>query len=246
MYEIGPYLRAALKQKGMTQKELASELGMTKEHISTICLNKRRPSLDALEKICSVLGMSFSEFFADKSNDYALTLSADEYKMLSDYRCLQPHERRVFADAMRSLHKTRPATASDEAVSSYRFVDGVAAAGSPLFDASRDDAVSVPPKYLDRERFSIIEANGHSMEPEIMDGDFVVVANSVSPEQGEIALVQLDSTDSDGEYTIKRLYRHADRIELRSINPDFAPMLYPFSDLLSARKVVHVIHTSAR
>lgn len=45
MYEIGSYLRAALKQRGMTQKELADALGMTKEHISTICLNKRRPSL---------------------------------------------------------------------------------------------------------------------------------------------------------------------------------------------------------
>ena len=32
MYEIGSYLRAALKQRGMTQKELAMLLGMTKEH----------------------------------------------------------------------------------------------------------------------------------------------------------------------------------------------------------------------
>ena len=55
MYEIGSYLRAALKQRGMTQKELADALGMTKEHISTICLNKRRPSLDALEKILSLI-----------------------------------------------------------------------------------------------------------------------------------------------------------------------------------------------
>ena len=36
MYEIGPYLRAALKKRGMTQKDLADAMGMTKEHISTI------------------------------------------------------------------------------------------------------------------------------------------------------------------------------------------------------------------
>ena len=46
MYEIGSYLRAALKQRGMTQKELADALGMTKEHISTICLNKWLPAVE--------------------------------------------------------------------------------------------------------------------------------------------------------------------------------------------------------
>lgn len=103
MYEIGSYLRAALKQRGMTQKELADALGMTKEHISTICLNKRRPSLDALEKICTILGMSFSEFFSEPNSTHSTTLSDNEYSLLCDYRRLEDYERQAVSALTGSL-----------------------------------------------------------------------------------------------------------------------------------------------
>lgn len=113
MYEIGPYLRAALKQRGMTQKELADAMGMTKEHISTICLNKRHPSLDTLERICTILGMTFPEFFADQSGTHSEKLSDSEYHMLCDYRALDDHERLAVSaliSALRSGHQKKETT----------------------------------------------------------------------------------------------------------------------------------------
>ena len=92
MNEIGPYLRRALKKKNMKQKELASLLQMTPEHISKICLNKVRPSMDALIHICEILDMSFSEFFVG-SNEIAATLSQEEASLLHDYRRLSEYEK---------------------------------------------------------------------------------------------------------------------------------------------------------
>ena len=40
------------------------------------------------------------------------------------------------------------------------------------------------------------------MEPDISDGDFVVVARYTQAEQGNIALVHLEADTPDGEYTI--------------------------------------------
>lgn len=120
MYEIGSYLRAALKQRGMTQKELADALGMTKEHISTICLNKRRPSLDALEKICTILGMSFSEFFSEPNSTHSTTLSDNEYSLLCDYRRLEDYERQAVSALTGSLRAGHHSAQQQQSSNSYK------------------------------------------------------------------------------------------------------------------------------
>lgn len=92
MYEIGPYLRKALKKKNMKQKELAANLQLTPEHISKICLNKVQPSMDALIHICASLDMSFSEFFADTEGEPVMIMP-EEAELLYVYRRLENYER---------------------------------------------------------------------------------------------------------------------------------------------------------
>lgn len=245
MYEIGPYLRAALKKRGMTQKDLADAMGMTKEHISTICLNKRRPSLDALEKMCSILNMSFSEFFADQTGSHSLNLSDNEYSLLCDYRCLSTCERQAlasFVSALRSGHQVQAAARFSPC---RREVNGLAAAGQPLFSDADDEVINVPRKYIDPNRYLIIRAKGDSMEPNIENGDYVVAEIGSTPSPGELSLVRVEGRGADDEYAIKKLYVHGNEAELRSINPVYEPMIYPIDEVKSAQRIVYVIRHSA-
>lgn len=245
MYEIGSYLRAALKQRGMTQKELADALGMTKEHISTICLNKRRPSLDALEKICTILGMSFSEFFSEPNSTHSTTLSDNEYSLLCDYRRLEDYERQAVSALTGSLRAGHHSAQQQQSSNSYkREVNGLAAAGSPLYSTVDDESVTVPQKYIDSQRYIIIKAKGDSMVPLIQNGDYVIAEIDSTPCQGELSLVRVESSGYEDEYTIKKFYRYDDEVELHSINTNYSPMFYPLSEIKAAQKIVYIIHQS--
>lgn len=133
----------------------------------------------------------------------------------------------------------------DEAPEAARSVSGLAAAGAPLYDeGNAEEMVSVPPKYLDRDRYFIIKAKGDSMEPRIMDGDYVVVERNADPAPREIALVRVEDDALEEGYVIKRYTQSLDQIKLLSINPAYNPLVYPLSALRSAERVVHIIRSS--
>lgn len=131
----------------------------------------------------------------------------------------------------------------EDAPETARSVSGLAAAGAPLYDeGDAEETVSVPPKYLDRDRYFIIKAKGDSMEPRIIDGDYVVVERNADPSPREIALVRVEDEALEEGYVIKRYTQSLDEIELFSINPAYDPLVYPRSALRSAERVVHIIH----
>jgi DNA polymerase V len=67
----------------------------------------------------------------------------------------------------------------------------------------------------------IFEVTGDSMiNAGIFSGDKVVVDRSVEPRHRHIVIAVVDS-----EYTIKRLYRRAGRVELRPENPAYSPIV---------------------
>jgi DNA polymerase V len=67
----------------------------------------------------------------------------------------------------------------------------------------------------------IFEVTGDSMiQAGIFSGDKVVVDRSVEPRHKHIVIAMVD-----GEFTIKRLYRRAGRVELRPENPAYSPIV---------------------
>ncbi len=61
----------------------------------------------------------------------------------------------------------------------------------------------------------------------IVDGDKVVVDRAIEPKHRHIVIAVVNQ-----EYTIKRLYKRAGVIELRSENPDFLPIRFTGQDEL--------------
>jgi len=65
-----------------------------------------------------------------------------------------------------------------------------------------------------------LRVKGKSMEGAgIFDGDYVLVRKGARAEHGEIVVACID-----GEYTVKRLSVHRNRVELRAEHPDFPPL----------------------
>lgn len=152
-----------------------------------------------------------------------------------------------YADVIKALESksflvTKGMESSRVAQGFFMPVSGLAAAGAPLYaESDGSESISVPQHYCN-DRFFIVQAEGDSMEPDIMDGDFVVVQRNARPSNGEVALVKVDGTAIE-EYTIKVFYDHGSKVELRSRNNEvYAPMLYPMKHVISAEKVVHIIH----
>src|ERR1700730_2054394 len=55
--DYGKALRIGRAMAGLQQKEVADRAGMNSSHICLIELGKRKPSVQALEKICKALGI---------------------------------------------------------------------------------------------------------------------------------------------------------------------------------------------
>lgn len=51
-----------LREQGMTQKELADEIGVTEATISNYIKKKRFPTLQVAIKMCCTLGLSMDDF----------------------------------------------------------------------------------------------------------------------------------------------------------------------------------------
>lgn len=78
-------------------------------------------------------------------------------------------------------------------------------------------------KYLIQHQAAsfLFNVQGDSMrDAGIVSGDKVVVDRSIEPQHRHIVIAVVDT-----EYTIKRLYRHNGRIELRPENPEYAPIV---------------------
>jgi transcriptional regulator with XRE-family HTH domain len=55
--DYGKALRIARAMTGLQQKQVADRAGLNSSHISLIEMGKRKPSVQALEKICKALGV---------------------------------------------------------------------------------------------------------------------------------------------------------------------------------------------
>lgn len=72
-----------------------------------------------------------------------------------------------------------------------------------------------------------LKISGKSMEPEIHDGDVVIVRQQNDVESGEIAIITINGDDA----TCKRLIKYADGVRLMPINPVYEPLYFSNEEL---------------
>lgn len=97
-------------------------------------------------------------------------------------------------------------------------VIGGTACGSPIHREIEEESVMAPAD-IDADR--VFRCIGDSMVgAHIFDGDIVFVKTGEYVEDGRIGVVRVDD-----EYTLKRIYRGPDYLELRSENPAYPPII---------------------
>ncbi len=93
---IGSRLRRLRKERGLTQAELARQIGIQQSDLSRMEQGEYRVSLDNLFKILAVFDLDLADFFREKqvtAGQRSLPLSRQDMKVLHLLRELSPEGR---------------------------------------------------------------------------------------------------------------------------------------------------------
>ena len=100
---------------------------------------------------------------------------------------------------------------------------GRVAAGSPIEAVDASETIFVPENMIGRRETYVLQVKGDSMiEEQIRDGDYVIVENRTSADDGEMVIALLDGEN----VTLKKLYREGHgQVRLQPANARLQPMI---------------------
>jgi repressor LexA len=100
---------------------------------------------------------------------------------------------------------------------------GYVAAGAPIEAVASNETIAVPENLAGKRDSYVLRVKGNSMiDEQIRDGDFVIVEDRRTAENGEMVIALLDGAD----VTLKKLYREQGRIRLQPANPTMEPLMF--------------------
>ena len=117
---------------------------------------------------------------------------------------------------------------------------GAVAAGVPIEAVTHGETIAVPDSFVQRGgNHYVLRVRGNSMiEEQIRDGDFVVVEDRKTADNGEMVIAMLHGNSP----TVKKFYRERDgRIRLQPANETMAPMYVHENDITIQGIVVGVM-----
>ena len=122
-------------------------------------------------------------------------------------------------------------------------VVGLIAAGQPIEALENRDETLALSRDLVPEGAFALRVKGRSMiEDLIDDGDLVVIRPQATADDGDIVVALLaDSPGTEGQATLKRLYREKDSVRLQPANADMQPLFVRPECLTVQGRVIAVI-----
>ena len=117
---------------------------------------------------------------------------------------------------------------------------GAVAAGVPIEAVTHQETIAVPDTMVQRSgNHYVLRVRGNSMiDEQIRDGDFVVINDRHSADNGEMVIAMLHGNSA----TVKKFYRERDgRIRLQPANETMAPMYVHENDITIQGIVVGVM-----
>jgi SOS-response transcriptional repressor LexA len=237
--DVSERIRSLIKEKGFTQKRFAEKVGLSQSFISELSSNKKTPNLDTLELICNALNVSLSEFFRPFDTS-APALAPYIDALLLHVSPLTKEQVRLLVQLAEQM--SGPFDHAHSPDVSLLPLLGAAAAGHPLNATTfPGESILVPSKYADASQYYAVYAQGDSMSPSIMDGDYAVIKYDSVPSVHDVVLVRCDGIGDD-DYTIKVLHSMGKHVTLHSINPAYDPLILPAKSIHSMETVVHIVH----
>jgi repressor LexA len=124
-------------------------------------------------------------------------------------------------------------------------VMGLIAAGQPIEAvADAQDSVEVPQRLVQQGCYALRVKGKSMIEDHIDDGDVVVIKPQDTAQDGEIIVALLTGGSStEGEVTLKRIYRDGSRVRLQPANAEMEPIFVDPGELRIQGRVVSVIRS---
>jgi repressor LexA len=99
---------------------------------------------------------------------------------------------------------------------------GYVAAGMPIEAIATQETIAVPEDLVGRRDTYVLRVRGTSMiDEQICDGDFVIVEDRKTAQNGEMVVALLSGSD----VTLKKFYRENGRVRLQPANPTMQPII---------------------
>ncbi|HGJ6621984.1 TPA: helix-turn-helix domain-containing protein [Streptococcus pneumoniae] len=242
------------KQRGITQKELAKEVGITASTMTDYMKLRSAPSFGVIQKLADYFGVKKSDIdttFKEESSslpdasdlltqqitDKVVQLTPDNKKIV--LRTSEELLERQKANGEMYTEQNEEETKINEVseviqLYSYDYYDHPASAGTGQYlNDVRVERIELP---VDVDADFVIPIKGDSMEPDYQDGDLVFIQTSVDLNDGVIGVFNYN-----GEAYIKQLVIDEDQAYLHSLNPEYKDMpITPETDFRIIGEVVDI------
>jgi repressor LexA len=108
----------------------------------------------------------------------------------------------------------------------------------PIEAVAGNETIAVPEDLVGRRDTYVLRVRGNSMiDEQIRDGDFVIVEDRKTANNGEMVIALLGGSDA----TLKTFYREHDTVRLQPANPTMQPIFVPADSVQIQGVVVGVM-----
>lgn len=215
-------LQEIMKQKNMTIPEVARACNLTDSTVRSIIDRKQKKiALNVAFKISSGLGVTLerlngeNEIVNSGDHKYDLNFSESEKEHIKKYRALDKHGKDA-VDSILNIEHNRCTEVSTlplaEVIQMPIPIQSASAGTGELADDDTIEHIPVLRNVWTSKADYALRVHGDSMEPDIYDGDMILVRSQPAVELGETGIFI-----RDGERYVK-IYR-GDYLE--SLNPDY-------------------------
>ncbi|ANS02599.1 Cl repressor [Lactococcus phage 63301] len=245
---VAENIRKLIKEKGITQKQLAKEIGMSQNIITEYVKLRSFPPGGVLQKIADYFGVKKSDIdttwkkdvnsdntpIIEKTIDAMKQLEEPRQKVVLNTATNQLDEqikkkRLSFFSNKVDFDKISNIVPYDPNKEGYAPVIGEIAAGTPILSEQNFEGMRpVYGKYAGRDDIFWLRVKGESMETEIHDGSFALILQDPDLSEGSIGAVRFID---DNEATLKCVFYEYDEngyplcLRLEPLNPDY-PIQY--------------------
>lgn len=196
--DVGELITLYRKEAGMTIDELVEKSGVAKGTLNKIIGGvTKAPTLDKMKAISRALGKKLSDF-DDDPKPFPL-YSVGEKSIINKYRALDERGKEIVDSVLdieyrQCAESTSPTTMQLAEVFEIPYLLQPASAGpGQIADDEITDKIPVLRNVWTAKADYALRVSGRSMEPDVQDGDIVLVRSQPAVHIGEIGIFIQDS-----------------------------------------------------
>ena len=213
------------KQRGITQKELAKEVGITASTMTDYMKLRSAPSFGVIQKLADYFGVKKSDIdttFKEESSSLQDAQDLLTQQITDKVVQLTPPNKRIVLRTSEELLEAQKGEGNEERFEYHVFEKLSAGTGYGYTEDRNYDTV-----YFDKDIAHDLASwvYGDSMEPKFVDGSVALIKDTGWGYDGAIYAV-----DWDGQTYIKKVYREPDGLRLVSLNPKYKDRFAPYDE----------------